>query len=87
MLAKISLNNTNEITFVAEKFYLIAIFENDNSTITWSFVVECREIFKNNTIIADVYFLMDNAPKECMKKNITFKLFEGKLLIGTGVIL
>ena len=87
MLAKILLLNKNKLPDVNEKFFPIAKFENDADTLQWSFVVECKKILTDDTIEADVYFLMENAPFDCLVKNNTFQLYEGKKLIGEGVLL
>lgn len=87
MLAKIVLLNKNKLPFIGEKFFPIAKFENTSDTLKWSFVVECKKILSEDTIEAEVYFLMEKTPFDCLIKNNTFQLYEGKKLIGKGILL
>lgn len=85
MLAKIVFYDV-VLPKVGEKFYPIADF-GDGTTKNWSFVVECMQILSSDMVEAEVYFLMEQAPKEYLKSGNAFKLYAGSKLIGSGKII
>ena len=76
------------IPAVNVKNYPMIKLENDDELLHWSFVVENKEKVNDRETIAEVGFLMDNAPKYLLKKNIKFTLYEGgNKLVAYGEIL
>ena len=59
--------------------------ENNNELLPWSSVIENKVKVNDRETIANVGFLMDNAPRYLLKKNLKFDLYEGgKNLIAYG---
>jgi len=71
---------------VGMKYYPIIIFESEQETDTlW-----CAELFnisiKDRQSVADVTYLVDDAPFHLLQSGKTFNLYEGQRVVAEGVI-
>ena len=65
---------------INEKYYPIFKIKGHDEIFSWSFVVVNLEKTSDLTTVAQVYFLMDDAPSNVLVKNLEFSLFEGRLV-------
>ncbi len=52
----------------------------------WSLVVEKKLAFDDYNWLADVRFLAEAAPKECLVPGRKFELYEGPKCVATGLV-
>lgn len=75
---------------IGPRYVTVVHFENDKSypDEAWSIVVEyANEPDQSLTIIADVYFLVDEAPVKFLEPGNKFELLEGPKIVAYGEIL
>lgn len=75
-----------EVPYINEKYYPMLKIKKQENIFDWSFVVVNLEKMDELTTLAQVYFLMDNAPKSILVAGLEFSLFEGSRLVASGII-
>ena len=67
-------------------FYPMIKINNYKESMNWSFFLINKEIISDYETIAEIDFLMDNAPRFLLKSNVEFTLHEGAMEIAKGKI-
>ena len=58
----------------------------DSTSTAWSLVVEKIEAIDPYRWIADVRYLVDDAPQDFLAAGCRFELYEGRKLVATGTV-
>lgn len=73
------------------RYVTVARFDDDKNKYpkeAWSLVLEFSDVPDDSlSVVADVRFLVEDAPVRLLRQGSTFELYEGRKLVARGIVL
>lgn len=77
----------NKIPKIEFVFYPMIKIAGDENLINWSLFLTNKKFLSKHQTVAEIGFLMKNAPHHLLKSGVKFTLFEGAKEIASGIIM